>query len=166
MLFAESDFISTEKYVPDAYIPTSEIYGTILDGREKKYNVASDGIVRNVSGIIITKKAKDAIQAKYNNSDSNTVINSVINGDCIIGYTTPLSNEDGLNYLLTILNTFDKDSPLSESAVDKLKIYQDKIPYVPYEITQLEDSLQNGSIDGFATNYYTYYNTINGVYKP
>ena len=154
-----ADFISTEKYVPDAYIPTSEIYGTILDGREKKYNVASDGIVRNVSGIIITKKAKDAIQAKYNNSDSDTVINSVINGDCIIGYTNPLSNEDGLNYLLTILNTFDKDSPLSESAVDKLKIYQDKIPYVPYESTQLQDSLQNGTIDGFASNYQTYYTT-------
>lgn len=53
-----ADFISTEKYVPDAYIPTSDIYGAILDGREKKYSVASDGIVRNVSGIIITKRRK------------------------------------------------------------------------------------------------------------
>ena len=97
-----ADFISTEKYIPDAYIPASDIYGMILEGREKKYNVASNGIVRNVSGIIITKKAKENVQSKYNKVDSETIINSVINGDSIIGYTNPLSNEDGLNYLLTI----------------------------------------------------------------
>ena len=157
-----ADFISTEKYIPDAYIPASDIYGMILEGREKKYNVASNGIVRNVSGIIITKKAKENVQSKYNKVDSETIINSVINGDSIIGYTNPLSNEDGLNYLLTILSTFDKSAPLSESSVDKLKIYQDKIPYVPYEISQLQDSLQNGTIDGFASNYQTYY-TIPGL---
>ena len=152
-----ADFITTEKYTPDVYIPTSSIYGTILEGKEKKYNVASDGIVKNISGIIITKKAKENIRTKYNNTDSKTLINSVVNGDCIIGYTNPLSNEDGLNYLLTMLSTFDEKTPFSEASVDKLKIYQDKIPYVPYEITQLQDSLQNGTIDGFVSNYQTYY---------
>ena len=154
-----TDFIITEKYTPDVFIPTSYIYGTILDGKEKKYNLVSDGIVRNVSGIIITKNVKANIQSKYNKLDSETIINSVVNGDSIIGYTNPLSNDDGLNYLLTILSTFDGKSPFSEEAIDKLKIYQDKIPYVPYEITQLEDSLQNGTIDGFVSNYQTYYTT-------
>ena len=152
-----ADFITTEKYTPDVYIPTSSIYGTILEGKEKKYNVASDGIVKNISGIIITKKAKENIKTKYNNTDSKTLINSVVNGDCIIGYTNPLSNEDGLNYLLTMLSTFDEKTPFSEASIDKLKVYQDKIPYVPYEITQLQDSLQNGTIDGFVSNYQTYY---------
>lgn len=152
-----ADFITTEKYTPDVYIPTSMIYGTILDGKEKKYNLVSDGIVRNVSGIILTKRIKSDIQSKYKNSDSSTIINSVVNGESIIGYTNPLSNEDGLNYLLTILSTFDNKSPLSDAAIDKLKIYQDKIPYVPYEITQLHESLQNGTIDGFVSNYQTYY---------
>ena len=59
--------------------------------------------------------------------------------------------------MLTVLSTFDEKSPLSENAIDKLKIYQDKIPYVPYEITQLHESLQNGTIDGFVSNYQTYY---------
>ena len=154
-----ADFITTEKYTPDAYIPTSYVYGTILDGKEKKYTLASNGIVRNVSGIVITKNAKANIESKYNKADSTTIINSVINGDSIIGYTNPLSNEDGLNYLLTLLSTFDENTPLSETAIDKLKIYQDKIPYVPYEISQLQESLQNGTIDGFASNYQTYYTT-------
>ena len=154
-----ADFITTEKYTPDAYIPSGDIYGAILDGKEKKYNVASDGIVRNVSGIVMSKKVKDNIKTKYNSDDATTIINSVINGDCIIGYTNPLSNEDGLNYLLTLLSTFDNSNPLSQTAIDKLKNYQDKIPYVPYEITQLQESLQNGTIDGFASNYQTYYTT-------
>ena len=152
-----SEFITTEKYTPDLYMPSSSIYGKILDSYEKKYVEVSKSVVGNVSGIVITKKAKDSINSKYSNTNIDTVINSVINGECIIGYTNPLSNEDGLNYLLALLNTFDSSSPLSENSINKLKLYQDKIPYVPYEIAQLEESLQNGTIDGFASNYQTYY---------
>ena len=36
-------------------------------------------------------------------------------------------------------------------------MYQDKIHYVPYDIAQLEESLQNGTIDGFVSNYQMYY---------
>ena len=61
------------------------------------------------------------------------------------------------NYLLTLLSIFDKSNPLSETATNKLKLYQDQIPYVSYEITQLQDSLVNGTIDGFACNYKDYY---------
>lgn len=153
-----SEFITTEKYTPDLYMPSSSIYGRILDNYEKKYVEVSKSVLNNVSGIVITKKAKDSINSKYSNTNIETVINSVINGETIIGYTNPLSNEDGLNYLLTLLNTFDNSSPLSENAINKLKTYQDKIPYVPYDIAQLEESLQNGTIDGFASNYQTYYN--------
>ena len=153
-----SEFITTEKYTPDLYMPSSNIYGKILDNYEKKYVEVSKNVVSNTSGIIISKKVKDSINSKYSNTNIDTVINSVINGECIIGYTNPLSNEDGLNYLLTLLNTFDSSAPLSENSINKLKAYQDRIPYVPYDITQLEESIQNGTIDGFASNYQTYYN--------
>ena len=153
------DFITSEKYTPDLYIRSSEIYGSILEANEKKYQVVTENLVKNVSGIIISKNIKENIKSKYKNEDAETIINSVLNGDSIIGYTNPLSNEDGLNYLLTLLSTFDNNSPLSNNAVDKLKIYQDKIPYVPYDIIQLQDSLKNGTIDGFVTNYSTYYST-------
>ncbi len=151
------DFISSGKYNPDAYIPTCNIYGTMLQGRSQNYKVASDGILRNVSGVIISKNAKLQIEAKYNSSDATTVVNSVINGEYIIGYANPLSNEDGLNYLLAMLSMFDSSNPLSQLATNKLKEYQDKIPYVPYETLQLYESLQNGTIDGFVSNYETYY---------
>ena len=154
-----ADFITTEKYKPDVYMPSSNIYGLMLDSKEKKYTVATESIVNNVSGIIISKKVKENINSKYKKDDAEAVINSVLNGESIIGYTNPLSNEDGLNYLLMLLNVFDGNSPLSQSSIDKLKAYQDKIPYVSYDMKQLQDSLQNGTIDGFASNYQTYYTT-------
>lgn len=156
-----TNFILSEKYTPDVFMPSSDIYGRMLDSKEKKYDIVKENIVTNISGIIISKKVKSDIYSKYNNDDASTVINSVLNGECIIGYTNPLSNEDGLNYLLMLLNTFDSKAPLGNSSVDKLKSYQDKIPYVPYEINQLEESLNNGTIDGFASNYQTYYTTPN-----
>ena len=154
-----ADFIIADKYTPDAYIPCSETYGALLESKEKKYAKVSDGIVKNVSGIVISKKVKQKIESKYKNSDIKTVINSVLNGESIIGYANPLSNEDGLNFLLTILSIFNENTPLDETAITKLKTYQDKIPFVPYEATQLQESLRNGIIDGFATNYKTYYMT-------
>ncbi len=155
------DFISSEKYMPDLFIPASSIYGLMLDNSEKNYNVVSESIVNNVSGIIISNKVKSAIETKYKNADLETIINCVLNREAIIGYTNPLSNEDGLNYLLTLLSIFDNRNPLSDVAIDKLKAYQDNIPYVPYDIVQLEDSLLNGTIDGFASNYQTYYSSAN-----
>ena len=152
-----ADFITTGKYTPEVYMPSSDIYKAMLDANEMNYKVASNGVLRNVSGIIMSKKAKEAIISKYNNCDAETVITGVISGDCIVGYINPLSNEDGLNYLLTVLSSFDSQNPLGQSATDKLKAYQDRIPYVPYEVAQLQESLQNGTIDGFASNYQTYY---------
>jgi Ca-activated chloride channel family protein len=153
------DFITSEKYIPDLFIPASSIYGLMLDNSEKNYTVASESIVNNVSGIIISSKVKNAIETKYKTADIESIVNCVLNKECIIGYTNPLSNEDGLNYLLTLLSTFDNKNPLSDTAIDKLKAYQDSIPYVPYDIVQLEDSLFNGTIDGFVSNYQTYYST-------
>lgn len=146
-----ADFITTGKYTPDIYIPTSNIYGEMLQSSEKKSNLITEKVVGNVSGIVINSRYKD--------ETASNIINKVLSGNCIVGYTNPLSNEDGLNFLLTLLNEFDNKAPLGASAVEKLKIYQDKIPYVSYDILQLQDSLQNGTIDGFASNYQTYYNT-------
>lgn len=152
-----ADFILSEKYTPDAYAPSSSLYGAMLTSKEKKYTVASNSIVKNVSGVIISRKTKEALMDQ--NKGIDAIIEGVLNGQCIIGYTNPLANEDGLNYFLTVLNAFDKNYPLSETAVNKLRIYQDKTPYVSYDIIQLQDSLRNGTIDGFASNYEVYYNT-------
>ena len=54
-----TDFILSEKYTPDIFMPSSDIYGKMLDSKEKKYDIVKQSIVNNVSGIVISKKVKD-----------------------------------------------------------------------------------------------------------
>ena len=152
-----AEFIISGKYTPDVYMPSSSLYGSMLDNEEKKYTKVSDGLVKNVSGIVITKSAKSKIAGNSTSVSAEDIINSVVTSDIIIGYTNPLSNEDGLNYLITMLNAFDSSFLLSDNATNKLRAYQDKIPYVSYDIVQLQESIKNGTIDGYATNYQAYY---------
>ncbi|MBR3280291.1 MAG: VWA domain-containing protein [Clostridia bacterium] len=152
-----AEFILSEKYTPDAYMPSSKMYGAMLDTKEKKYSIASESIVKNVSGIVISRSVKNKINQEAGKSDFDAIINSVITSNTLIGYTNPLSNEDGLNFLVALLQTFDGNYLLSDSAMSKLRAYQDKIPYVSYDVLQLQESLKNGTIDGFASNYQAYY---------
>lgn len=154
-----AEFILSEKYTPDAYSPSSSLYGAMLDSKEKKYSVASESIVKNVSGIVISRSVKNKIQSEKGEASFNNIIDSVITSNVVIGYTNPLSNEDGLNFFIAMLQGFDSNYLLSDEATNKLRSFQDKIPYVSYDITQLQESLKNGTIDGFASNYYEYYST-------
>jgi len=149
------NFILSEKYTPDAFIPSSTLYGSLLDTREKKYNMVSNSITHNVSGITLTKNVYNSLNSK----DIKSLVDEVLNGKVVIGYTNPLSDEDGLNFLLSILSTFDADYILSDTATQKLRNYQDKTPYVSYDGIQLQDSIRNGTIDGFTTNYQVFYST-------
>ena len=152
-----AEFILSEKYTPDAYIPSSKLYGAMLDSKEKKYSVATESIVKNVSGIVISRSVKSKINQEAGSSDFSAIVNSVLTSNTLIGYTNPLSNEDGLNFFIALLQAFDSNYLLSDEAMSKLRTYQDKIPYVSYDILQLQESLKNGTIDGFATNYQAYY---------
>ena len=152
-----AEFILSDKYTPDAFTPSSKFYGAMLDSKEKKYSVASDSLVKNVSGIVIARSVKNKIESEKGQATFENVIDSVLTSNVVIGYTNPLSNEDGLNFFIAMLQCFDRDYLLSDTATSKLRSFQDKIPYVSYDMTQLQDSIKNGTIDGFATNYQAYY---------
>ncbi len=152
-----AEFIMSEKYTPDVYCPSSKLYGQMLDSKEKKHSLASESLIRNVSGIVIARSVKSKIESEKGSADFANIIDSVMTSNTVIGYTNPLSDEDGLNFFISMLQTFDKDSLLSDNATSKLRYFQDKIPYVSYDNNQLIDSLRNGTIDGFATNYLDYY---------
>ncbi len=152
-----AEFILSDKYTPDAYSPSSKLYGAMLDSKEKRYSLASDSLVKSVSGIIISRSVKNKIESEKGHASFENIVDSVFTSNVVIGYTNPLSNEDGLNFFIAMLQSFDKDYLLSDNATSKLRSFQDKIPYVSYDMTQLQESLRNGTIDGFASNYQAYY---------
>jgi Ca-activated chloride channel family protein len=156
-----ADFISSGKYTPDVYAPVSEIYGDMLIGQGIKANLVEKRTAGNVAGIVITKKKNDDLAKKYGTLGSKSIIDSVLNGELTLGYTTPLSDEDGFSFILTLLSNFDSNDPLSDNAIASLRSLQDKVPLIAYDSDQLKAALTSGTLDAIVLNYHAYYNSPN-----
>ena len=148
------DFISSKKYTPDLYSPSSSLYATVLQSNQIQVNILKESLVSNVSGIVVSKKISDSISEK----NINGVMDYALSNNMIIAYANPLSNEDGLNFVLALLHSFNETDPFGDASAEKFRQYQDKLPYVTSDIFQLKQSFTSGLIDGFATNYQFYLN--------
>ncbi len=153
-----ADFIAANKYKPDVFAPSSELYGEILSSKNIKINLTEKRLAGNTAGIILSKKANDALLKKYSTVNSKTIFDCVLNNEVAIGYTDPLNSSSGLNLLLSVLQSFDENNPVSDAAKSKLQQFQDNIPYVGYTDQQVRESALYGSLDGFASDYITFTN--------
>jgi Ca-activated chloride channel family protein len=151
-----ADFISSGKYSPDLYIPTSEIYGDLLMAQGAKATLIEKRLVGNVSGVVITKNKNDELIKKNGSITVQNIIDSVLGGSLALGYVSPTNHEDGFNFILTLLSTSDSANPLSDGAIATLRKVQDKIPFVSYDNEQLKSSLNGGTLDAIILNYQEY----------
>jgi len=154
-----ADFISSGKYTPDVYAPSSEIYGAMLGAKGVQVTLLDKSIAGNTTGLVITKKANDVLSKKYGTVDVKDVADSVVNGEFVLGYTNPLANEDGLNFVLALLHSLDANNPTGAKAVEEFRKFQDKVPFVSYDVEQLKDSANAGTLDGLVLNYQEYINS-------
>ena len=151
-----ADFISSGKYTPDVYAPSSDFYGETLVTKGVGVRLIEPYTANNATGLIISNKKYEELSQNGNIPLAGVVVDAVINGNLAIGYTNPLSTEDGLNFLMTILYAFDKNDPLSEQSVSQLKKFQDNIPYLSTDAAMLKDSAMSGFLDGYVGNYQAY----------
>ena len=154
-----ADFISSNKYVPDVYAPSNELWGDLLAEKGVKVSLADKRIAGNVAGVVLSKNKNDELQKKYGNVDSKAIINGVLNNEISIAYTDPYSSSTGLNFILTALNYFDSSNPVSDNAIAQFKKFQQNIPFTAYNTLQLKESAQAGSLDGFLLEYQTFVNS-------
>jgi len=152
-----ADFISSGKYTPDVYIPTSEIYGNLLGNAGIEATLVEKRLAGNAAGIVISKKKNDGLGA----STGAAIIDSVLDGKLALGYTTPLSNENGFTFILTLLSHFDSSDPLSTTAIGGLQQFQDKILFISYDNDQLKSSLNGGTLDAIVLDYQEYNSSPN-----
>jgi len=143
------DYISSGKYVPDAYTPSNELWGDGLKANGVDISLAEKRMVGNVAGIVLSKDKQKAIEDKYGSTGLNAVVQAVTSGDLIMGYTNPLSSSTGINFLISTLYTFDSSNPFSDTAVSAFENFQANIPFVAYTTLQMKDSAQSGALDGF-----------------
>ncbi|MCL1791877.1 MAG: VWA domain-containing protein, partial [Peptococcaceae bacterium] len=154
------DYISSGKYVPDVFAPSTELWGDMLTYLGKDVVLVDKSIAGNVAGIVLSRHKNDEIVRNYGSVNSKTVVEAVLSGELVMGYTNPFASSTGLNFLLTTLYTLDSDNPLSDEAVSKLQKFQDNIPYVAYNTMQMKESAtKSGSLDGFVMEYQTFVNS-------
>ncbi len=165
-----TDYISSEKYIPDAFTPSNELWGKMIESKGVKIRLADQRLTGNVAGILLSKNKHNELVKKYGAVNTKTITDAVSNNELAMGYTNPFASSTGLNFLLTTLNTFDSKNLLSDKAVEGFEKFQTNIPFVSFTTLQMRESAESGVLDGFVMEYQTYKNSpelnANYVFTP
>lgn len=154
-----ADYITSGKYLPDAYTPSNELWGEMIVSRGVKAELVQKRLAGNVAGILITKSKKDELVDNNGAINITTVIDAVANNELAMGYTNPFASSTGLNFLISTLQTFDSSDLLSDKAKAGFESFQANISVVAYTTLQMRESAKSGVLDGFILEYQTYMNT-------
>jgi Ca-activated chloride channel family protein len=152
------DYITSGKYLPDAYTPSNELWGEMIFSQGVKAKLVQKRLAGNVAGILLTKAKKDELVAKYGAINIKTVVDAVANNELQMGYTNPLASSTGLNFLISTLYTYDSSNLLSDKAIKGFESFQANVPLVAYTTLQMRTAAKSGRLDGFILEYQTYVN--------
>lgn len=161
------DYISSKKYLPDAFTPSNELWGDLGKAQGANLSKIDDTLVKNTAGILLSDTTYSKLQASYGNVDLAAIVQATTNKEINFGYTNPYSSSTGLNFLLSTLNYFDSSNPLSDKAKTGFESFQANIPFVSYTTMQMRTAAESGSLDAFILEYQTYINdsTLKNNYK-
>jgi len=154
-----ADYITSRKYLPDAYTPSNELWGEIIVSRGAKAQLVQKRLAGNVAGILLTKSKKDELTAKYGTINIKTIIDAVTNNELLMGYTDPFTSSTGLNFLLSALQTSNSSNLFSDKTKAGSKSFQANIPIVAITTLELKNKAISGDLDCLILEYQTYMNT-------
>jgi Ca-activated chloride channel family protein len=143
------DYISSGKYVPDAYTPSNELWGDALREAGVKIELVEKSLTGNVAGVALRKNKNDEIISKYGSVSLKNIIEAVTANELAFGYTNPFSSSTGANFLISALYAFDPSNPLSDESVTAFTNFQSNIPFVAHTTLQMKDAASSGALDGF-----------------
>ncbi|MBQ5695168.1 MAG: VWA domain-containing protein [Clostridium sp.] len=153
------DYIISEKYIPDAYNPSNELWGEMIKAKGMNIELYDERMVGNVAGVLISKNKYADLIDKYGSINLKNITDLIAEGEIAMGYTNPFQSATGLNFLVSTLVTFDSNNPLSEKAIKGFEAFQSNIPLVAHTTLQMKSSAESGMLDGFIMEYQTYINS-------
>lgn len=153
-----ADYIISKKYLPEAFTPSSALWGSLINGQGGNVTIKADKLVGNVAGILVKTSTKKKLESDYGKADMQAVLKAVMNNQMVMGYTNPLASSTGLNFLLSTLYYNDPEDLLSDKAKEGFTTFQNNVPYVAYTTMQMRESAAAGKLDGMVMEYQTYVN--------
>jgi Ca-activated chloride channel family protein len=120
--------------------------------------------VSNVAGIVMKTETADELRATYGELTAANLVDAVIAGDLVMGYTDPFASSTGLNFLLTVLDSIAEGDPARLTSPDVASVFeqfQRQVPFVALTTLQMRDSVEKdtGTLDTFVMEWQTYTNT-------
>lgn len=155
------DYITSGKYIPQAFTPSNELWGDMATAGGAKLNKVNDSLVKNTAGILLSKSTYDKLKSSYGNVDLAAVVQATTKNEISLGYTNPYASSTGLNFLISTLSYFEESNPLSDKAKNGFQAFQSNIPFVSYTTIQMRTAAESGSLDAFILEYQTYVNDNN-----
>jgi Ca-activated chloride channel family protein len=156
-------FIAAGKDLPDGYSPSNHLWIEMAK-THMPMTAVSDQLVPNVAGLVLKSATASELTNKYGRLDSATLIEAVIAGDVVMGYTDPFASSTGLNFLLTVLDDFaegDESRLVAPDVASVFEQFQQQVPFVALTTLQIRESVEkeNGTLDAFVMEYQTFVNS-------
>lgn len=152
------DYIVSGKYLPDAYTPSNQLWGKMMEEEGVAIHLEEERLVGNVAGILTSKKVHEKLKEKYGDVDMKAITEATADNEIAMGYANPFASATGLNFLMESLYAYDAKDPLSDMAISGFEAFQKNVPFVAYTTLQMKDAAESGVLDGFIMEYQTYTN--------
>jgi Ca-activated chloride channel family protein len=156
-------FIAAGRDLPAGFSPSNHLWIEMAKVHRSMTSVREQ-LVPNVAGLVMKSETVEELAAKYGTLDAATLIEAVVAGDVVMGYTNPFASSTGLNFLLSVLDDFadgDEDRLLAPDVASVFETFQENVPFVALTTLQIRESVENesGTLDAFVMEYQTYVNT-------
>lgn len=156
-------YIAAGRNIPAGFSPSNHLW-IQMAGVHQPMTAVTEQLVPNVAGIVMKTETVEALEAKYSTVDTESLIEAVIAGDVVMGYTDPFASSTGLNFLLTVLDEFadgQEDRLVAPDVASVFEQFQQQVPFVALTTLQIRESVEkeNGTLDAFVMEYQTFIKT-------
>ncbi|MBQ6164705.1 MAG: VWA domain-containing protein [Clostridia bacterium] len=152
------DYVASGKYVPDAISPSSSLSVKMLNSKGVATSYAAQSLVKNYAGIVLTKTTYSTLTESYGDASVMSLAQATADDKIIMGYTNPFTSATGMNFLVTLLDSYSPGNIGSEKAVNGFTAFQANVPFVAMTTTQMRTAAERGTFDAFVLEYQYYMN--------
>lgn len=152
------DYPASGKYVPDAISPSSDLSVKMLNAKGIDTVDIDDSLVMNYAGLVVSNSTYSTLVEDYGSADAKTFAQATADGKITVGYTNPFTSATGMNFLITLLDSYDSGNILSDKAIGGFQSFQENVPFVAMTTGQMRSAAERGSFDAFVLEYQVYVN--------
>ncbi|MBR5411053.1 MAG: VWA domain-containing protein [Clostridia bacterium] len=152
------DYVASGKYVPSAISPSSSLSVKMLNYKGVATEYAADSLVMNYAGIVVSKAVYSTLVEEYGEASVQSLAKATADDKVIMGYTNPFTSATGLNFLITLLDSYSPGNLTSKSAKEGFTAFQKNIPFVAMTTQQMRTAAEKGTFGAFVLEYQTFVN--------